>query len=475
MPCCTNCRPAPRSCPDAAVSSLLVSALRDVVGAAHVLVDADVRATYETDWLGQTHGTTPAVVRPGSAQEVAAVLGVCAAAGVAVVPQGGNTGLVGGSVPRGGAVLLSMQRCSSLSTVDTLSMQVTAGAGVTIEHLQQHARAAGLDFAVDWGARATATVGGAVNTNAGGSRVVRFGTMRAQVMGLQAVFADGSIVTQLEGLPKETAGPHLPSLLVGSEGTLAVVTAARLRLVPWFRATAAALVACDSLVDAVSLLPQLRQLPNLDAVELLMPEALAIACKFLDVRPPVAPSSAGAFVMVDCAAHHDPTDELASLLANERGVLAVGLQRDLLYRIRDHVTIAIGALGVPLKLDVAVPVQHLDRLVRRVTAAVPGDARLVIFGHLAEGNLHVNVLGAGEAAPLLRERVLEAAIELGGTISAEHGIGVAKADWLERLKGPAAYAALRAIKSALDPTNLLNPGVLYPDLPTRHDPQPRFT
>jgi len=153
----------------------------------------------------------------------------------------------------------------------------------------------------------------------------------------------------------------------------------------------------------------------------------------------------------------------------------VGLQRDLLYRIRDHVTIAIGALGVPLKLDVAVPVQHLDRLVRRVTAAVPGDARLVIFGHLAEGNLHVNVLGAGEAAPLLRERVLEAAIELGGTISAEHGIGVAKADWLERLKGPAAYAALRAIKSALDPTNLLNPGVLYPDLPTRHDPQPRFT
>ncbi|MBP8210724.1 MAG: FAD-binding oxidoreductase, partial [Ilumatobacteraceae bacterium] len=349
------------------MSSLLVSALRDVVGAAHVLVDADVRATYETDWLGQTHGTTPAVVRPGSAQEVAAVLGVCAAAGVAVVPQGGNTGLVGGSVPRGGAVLLSMQRCSSLSTVDTLSMQVTAGAGVTIEHLQQHARAAGLDFAVDWGARATATVGGAVNTNAGGSRVVRFGTMRAQVMGLQAVFADGSIVTQLEGLPKETAGPHLPSLLVGSEGTLAVVTAARLRLVPWFRATAAALVACDSLVDAVSLLPQLRQLPNLDAVELLMPEALAIACKFLDVRPPMAPSSAGAFVMVDCAAHHDPTDELASLLANERGVLAVGLQRDLLYRIRDHVTIAIGALGVPLKLDVAVPVQHLDRLVRRVT------------------------------------------------------------------------------------------------------------
>lgn len=428
----------------------------------HVLVDADVRATYETDWLRQWTGTTPAVVRPGSAEEVAGVMVVCAAAGVAVVPQGGNTGLVGGSVPRDGAVLLSLQRFTDLGQVDSLSLQVTAGAGVTIEQLQLHARAAGLDFAVDWGARATATVGGAVSTNAGGSRVVRFGTMRAQVMGVQAVFADGSIVTQLGGLSKETAGPHLPSLLVGSEGTLAVVTAARVRLVPWYRSTAAALIACDSLVDAVSLLPRLRQLPSLDAVELILPEALTIACGFLQMRPPLDPASAGAFVMVDCAAHRDPTNELAALLEYERGVLAVGAQRDLLYRIRDHITLAIGARGVPLKLDVAVPVQHLDRLVRRVQAAVPQGAELVIFGHLAEGNLHINVLGAGNAAAELRERVLNAAIDLGGTISAEHGIGVAKAEWLERLKGPAAYAALRAIKQALDPTNMLNPGVLFP-------------
>lgn len=444
------------------MSSLLVSALREVVGADHVLVDADVRATYETDWLQQWTGTTPAVVRPGSADEVAAVLGVCTAAGVAVVPQGGNTGLVGGSVPRDGAVLLSLQRFTELGPVDTLSLQVTAGAGVTIEQLQLHARAAGLDFAVDWGARATATVGGAVNTNAGGSRVVRFGTMRAQMMGVQAVFADGSIVTQLQGLPKETAGPHLPSLLVGSEGTLAVITAARLKLVPWYRSTAAALIACDSLVDAVSLLPRLRELSSLDAVELLLPEALRIACDYLQLKPPIEPASAGAFVMVDCAAHHDPTDELAALLEHERGVLAVGAQRDELYRIRDNITIAIGARGMPLKLDVAVPVQHLDRLVRRVQPAVPRGAELVIFGHLAEGNLHINVLGAGERAAELRDHMLSAAIDLGGTISAEHGIGVAKAEWLERLRGPAAYAALRAVKQAFDPTNMLNPGVLFP-------------
>ena len=444
------------------MSSLLVAALRDVVGADHVLVDDDLRATYETDWLRQWHGTTPAVVRPGSAEEVAAVLGVCAGAGVAVVPQGGNTGLVGGSVPRDGAVLLSLQRFTALGPVDALSLQVTAGAGVTIEGLQLHARASGLDFAVDWGARATATVGGAVSTNAGGSRVVRFGTMRAQLMGVQAVFADGSIITQLEGLPKETAGPHLPSLLVGSEGTLAVVTAARLKLVPWYRSTASALIACDSLVDAVGLLPQLRELNSLDAVELILPEALTIACDYLSVKPPIDPASAGAFVMVDCAAHHDPTDELAALLEHQRGVLAVGTQRDLLYRIRDHITIAIGARGVPLKLDVAVPVQHLDRLMRRVRAAVPRGAELVTFGHLAEGNLHVNVLGAGEAAPELRVHVLAAVIDLGGTISAEHGIGVAKAEWLERLKGPAAYSVLRTVKQALDPYNMLNPGVLFP-------------
>ncbi|HAP74639.1 MAG TPA: FAD-binding oxidoreductase, partial [Acidimicrobiaceae bacterium] len=284
---------------------------------------------------------------------------------------------------------------------------------------------------------------------------------------LEAVLADGSVVRDLHGLPKQTAGPHLPSLLCGSEGTLAIVTAARLKLVPWYRSTAAALLACRSLVDAVALLPRLRSLPSLDAVELLMPAALDVACRHLGIRPPLPVDSAGAFVMVDCAAHRDPADDLLGLLAEASsdavdGVLAVGPQRAQLFDIRDHVTIAIGALGVPLKLDVAVPVQHLDRLVRRVEAVLPAVARLIVFGHLAEGNLHVNVLGAGDSAPAVKEAVLTAAIDLGGTISAEHGIGVAKADWLERLHGPAHVAALRAVKHALDPHALLNPGTLFP-------------
>jgi FAD/FMN-containing dehydrogenase len=445
------------------VTDSLVDALRAVVGADHVLVDDDVRASYETDWLNKYHGLSRCVVRPGTVDEVSGVVRACAAAGATIVPQGGNTGLVGGSVPRGGEVVLSTRRLTRLDPVDATAMQVTAGAGVTIEELQQHARATGLDFAVDWGARSSATVGGGVSTNAGGSRVVRFGTMRAQVMGLQVVLADGSVVTQLDGLPKETAGPNLPGLFVGSEGTLGIVTAARLRLVPWYRQTAAALVACESLADAVSMLPTLRSLSSLDAVELLMPEAVHVACEYLGIGPPLPVEFAGAFVMVDCAAHTDPSLELAQVVGDRRGVMALGPQRNQLYRIRDHVTIAIGAKGVPVKLDVAVPVHRLDELVTRVRAvvdALPG-AELIVFGHLAEGNLHVNVLGATDHAVDVTEAVLSTAIELGGTISAEHGIGIAKVQWLERLKGPVHLAALRAVKLALDPNNTLNPGVLY--------------
>lgn len=441
----------------------LVAALRAVVGDDHVLVDDDVRASYETDWLNKYHGVARCVVRPGSVDEVAAVVRACAGAGATIVPQGGNTGLVGGSVPRGGEVVLSTRRLTRLDPVDVNAMQVTVGAGVTIEELQQHARAAGLDFAVDWGARSSATVGGGVSTNAGGSRVVRFGTMRAQVMGVQAVLADGSVITQLGGLPKETAGPNLTGLLVGSEGTLGVVTAVRLRLVPWYRQTAAALVACESLADAVAMLPMLRSLSSLDAVELLMPEAVHVACDHLGIGPPLPVEFAGAFVMVDCAAHADPSLELASVVGDRRGVMALGSQRDQLYRIRDHITIAIGAKGVPVKLDVAVPLDRLDELVTRVRAVVaelPG-AELIVFGHLAEGNLHVNVLGAIDRAAEITESVLSTTIELGGTISAEHGIGVAKVQWLERLKGPETLAALRAIKHALDPAGTLNPGVFY--------------
>ena len=448
------------------MADFLVDALRDIVGTANVLTDADVRASYEVDWLGKYRGTARCVVRPATVAEVSAVVRECAASGARIVPQGGNTGLVGGSVPRGnqmhGEVVLSTHRLTSLGEVDVPSHHVLAGAGITIETLQQHARAAGLDFAVDWGARASATVGGAVSTNAGGSRVVRFGTMRSQVMGLQMVLADGSVVDETNGLPKETTGPRLSDLVVASEGTLAVVTAARLRLVPWYRHTAAALVACTSLADAVALLPTLRSLPSLDAVEVLMADALRVACAHLGITPPLAHGAA--FVLVDCAAMYDPSDELAATIGHCDGVMATGPQRDELFRIRDHVTIAISALGTPVKLDVAVPLHQLDELVRRVDrVAATTNTCPIVFGHLAEGNLHVNLLNARDArdAADITTTILGAAIELGGTISAEHGVGIAKVAWLEQVKGTASVAALRAVKRALDPEGLFNPGVLW--------------
>ena len=441
----------------------LVSALRGVVGDAHVLTDPDMLPGYDTDWLGRRPSVARCVVRPGTVDEVAQAVRECVAAGAAIVPQGGNTGLVDGSVPRRGEVVLSTRRLTRLDPVSHAAMQVTAGAGVTIETLQQHARDAGLDFAVDWGARASATVGGAVSTNAGGSRVVRFGTMRAQVLGVQAVLADGSVITQLGGLPKETAGPPLHSVFVGSEGTLGVVTAARLRLVPWYRSTAAALVACDSIDDAVALLPALRSMPSLDAVELLLPEALEVSCAYLGIAPPVATTSAAAFVMVDCAAHTDPAGELASVVGERRGVMALGPQRDLLYRIRDNVTTGINRRGVPLKLDVAVPVTALAELVRVTRAAVadsPG-AELVVFGHLADSNLHIEVIGPPPDDSSIDARVLAKVASCGGSISAEHGVGRHKAPYLSLCRSSSEIATMRAIKSALDPRSLMAPGVIF--------------
>jgi FAD/FMN-containing dehydrogenase len=447
----------------------LATVLGDVVGPEHVLTDPDVTASYATDWTGRFRGEATLVVRPADHDQVAAVLLRCAEAGVAVVPQGGNTGLVGGSVPRRTPmVVLSTRRLDRVEPVDEPAMQVTAGAGVTIAQWRRHARDAGLDAPVDFASRDSATVGGAVATNAGGSRVVRFGTMRAQVAGVAAVLADGSPVGSLSGLPKETAGLHWPSLLCGSEGSLAVLTAVRLRLVPWYRHTSTALLATAGLDEAVGLLAHLRAgVPHLDAVELILPEAMALVAEHLGATPPAGAGDerVGAYVVVECADHTDPTDELTDAVAGAAGVLDAavtteGPGRDRLVAFRDRIAEAIAAQGVPLKLDVAVPVATLGGLVadaRRSVARFGG--RLIPFGHLAEGNVHLNVLEPGDVEAITAD-VLRAAADRGGTISAEHGIGIAKAGWLHLIRSPAELAAAAAVKRALDPTGILNPGVL---------------
>jgi FAD/FMN-containing dehydrogenase len=449
--------------------SPLASALGEIVGTDHVLTDPDVTASYATDWTGRFRGDALLVVRPGDAQQVAAVVARCAEAGAAVVPQGGNTGLVGGGVPRRRAmVVLSTRRLDRVEPVDAAAMQVSLGAGVTLAGWRRHARAAGLDAPVDFASRDSATVGGAVATNAGGSRVVRFGPMRSQVAGATAALADGSEIGSLSGLPKETAGLHWPSLLCGSEGTLAVLTAVRLRLVPWYRHTATALLATAGLDEAVAVLARLRAgVPHLDAVELILPEAMALVAEHLGSAPPIGGEDrpVAAYVMVECADHADPTEELTAALAESAEVLDAavtteGPARDRLVAFRDRIAEAIAARGVPLKLDVAVPVGALGELLANARRAVARHGgHLVPFGHLAEGNVHLNVLDPGDPEAITAD-VLTAAAERGGTISAEHGVGVAKADWLHLIRSPAELDAARRIKSALDPVGTLNPGVL---------------
>jgi FAD/FMN-containing dehydrogenase len=439
-----------------------------------VLADADLRAGYETDWTRRWHGEALAVVRPASVAEVAAVVSACADAGAALIPQGGNTGLVGGSVPRAESqrpqVVLSTTRLRDLEPVDANAGEVTVGAGVTLGALQAHARAGGFDFGVDLGARDSATIGGMVATNAGGMQVLRNGPMRAQVIGLEAVLANGSVVRRLPGLVKDNTGYHLPSLLAGSEGTLAIITRVRLRLRPLRRRRASALCGVDDTAAAVQVLAALRErLPDLLAAELFFEEGMALVLAHAGIQRPLAePHPAYLLVEVDGAT--DPTPQLAAALeaAGEMvrdAVLATDpAGRERLWRIREGHTEAVNAVAVPHKLDVAVSVTRLaafmDGLGEAVRRVAPGTS-VITYGHIADGNMHVTVLGPPPEDEAADDAVLQLAIDHGGTISAEHGIGIAKVHWLERDRGAADVAAMRAIKNALDPGGLLNPGVLF--------------
>ena len=447
---------------------MLLQRLRNI-GASQVLTAPADTAPYLTDWRGRFTGRAQAVVLPATTGEVAAIVSACAEHRAPIVPQGGNTGLVGGGVPRGGEVVLSLSRLTGLDPVDPLAGQVLAGAGVTLETLQTHAREAGFDFAVDHAARSAATVGGMAATNAGGVHVLRYGTMRAQVMGLEAVLADGTILRRLTGLVKDNAGYDLPGLIVGSEGTLAVVTRVLLRLVPRLPSRATALIAVNGTQEALDLFIALRErLPSLEALEVFYADGLELVLGHTRASSPLGHDHP-TYVLVECAAREDPLDELAAAVDEAGGTREVAVpqdarQREALWALREGHTEAINAAGVPHKLDVSLPLARLaefeHRVRERVEEVAPG-ARTILFGHLGDGNLHVNVLGPAPEDETVDDAVLRLVSECGGSISAEHGVGVAKRRWLELTRSPEEIAAMRAVKAALDPHGLLNPGVLF--------------
>lgn len=452
----------------------LEAALRSAVGPEHVLLDRDLRASYETDWTGRFSGDSRAVVRPASTAEVARVLQECSGARVPVVVQGGNTGLVGGGVPPAGhggspPVVLVTTRLTELDEVTVAARQVTASAGVTLAALIAHARASGLDLGVDLAARDSATVGGMVATNAGGIRVLRYGSMREQVAGVEAVLADGRIVSRLDAPAKDSTGYDIGHLLAGSEGTLAVMTRLRLRLVPAERQRAVAFIAVAGTADAIEVLAALQaRLPGLCAAELSFAAGVALVARRLGVRPPLE-GTGDAYLLVEAAGQADPLDDLLAVLQTcpqvlDATVATSASDRAQLWALREGHTETINALGVPVKLDVSVPMTRLAELIDRLPDAV-GDAApaalLLIFGHLAEANMHVNVLRADDSEKVT-VAVLSLVAKLGGSISSEHGVGRAKAQWLRLSRSEAEIEVMRSVKAAFDPLGLLNPGVLLP-------------
>ena len=518
----------------------LLDELRAITGAAHVFTDGDLSA-FTQDWRKRAHGKALAVVRPGSTDEVAAIVKACArhqaTTGVSLVPQGGNTGLAVGSVPdaSGRQVVLSLARLNAVRAIDADNLTITVEAGCVLQTVQEAADASGLLFPLSLAAEGSCTLGGNLGTNAGGTQVVRYGNARELCLGLEVVTAQGEVWHGLSGLRKDNTGYDLRDLLIGSEGTLGIITAATMKLYPLPKVRLTAWAAVPSLQAAVALLGLAHSHlgPGLTGFEVMGRFALSLVDKHFEqlsvplLNPPAAapgrPKQGAAPTGLTPAAPRLPaqggTDEgvVASgigpssephdvgsvgapffvLLENSdhesehharalfEHLLETAMEQELvsdavvaeslnqirhLWHLRESIPLAQAEEGLNIKHDISIPISRIVEFVAQTDALlareIPG-VRLVNFGHLGDGNLHYNVQAPEgiDAATFLREQedrvntlVFDSVARFGGSISAEHGIGSLKADKLPRYKSPVALELMRAIKRALDPQNLLNPG-----------------
>ena len=461
----------------------LIDALGAAVGRSQVLDTGDLTA-WELDWRRRWRGKALAVVRPASTQEVAAVVRACASHGVSIVPQGGNTGLVGGGVPddTGSQVLHSLQRMNRLRRLDAANLTLTAEAGCVLQNVQAAAAEQGLLFPLSLAAQGSCTLGGNLATNAGGTQVLRWGNTRELCLGLEVVTAQGEVWDGLSGLRKDNTGYDLRDLFIGSEGTLGIITAATMKLAPQPAATTTALAACGSLDDCVALLNLARHRlgAGLTGFEAMGRFALDLVARHFPALPQPLPQAPWTVLLEqsDVEGEVQARTRLESLLgaALELGcvsdaVVAESLaQSQALWHMRESIPLAQAQEGLNIKHDISLPVSAIPDFVERTDAAlrqhVPG-VQLVNFGHLGDGNLHYNVQAPqgmdgkrflAEQEQRINTLVFDAVAACGGSFSAEHGIGVLKRDELAARKSPVALTMMRAIKAALDPQGLMNPG-----------------
>lgn len=448
------------------VAAALLTGMRAIVGDEHVLVESDQRASYCTDWTRLYSGECLAVVRPASVSEVSALLALMHEFHQPVLVQGGNTSLVGGAVPGESQskppVILSTRRLRQVDPVDQLTGQLTAQAGALLSSVQQAARTAGWMYGVDLAARDSATIGGTVATNAGGTQVVAYGMTRSQILGIQAVLADGTVITHLTGLLKDNTGFDLGALLCGSEGTLAVITAVRLRLHRPHRRTSLAMVGCSSYDSALELMSQARQSSELIAAESIDATGMDLAASALGLPSPLA-RQWPVVAVIEVADGGDASG--LALTADHDAVIALNpADQARLWSYRERQAEAYASLGLVHKLDISVPLGLMQTVLVELGDLMAADPKVTcfgFFGHLADGNVHVEFIGPGNADLSLQDSILERVAASGGSISAEHGIGRLKTQYLHLSRSAPEIHVMRSIKDAWDPKGLLNPGVLF--------------
>ena len=463
--------------------------LKAAVGEKGFTEDPRDIAPHLEEWRGRSHGRSALLLKPATTGQVSAILAICHQSGTPIVPQGGNTGLVGGQIPLHGEILLSLKRMNHIHAIDAPGMTLVAEAGVTLKQAQQAAAAERLLFPLSLGSEGSCTIGGNISTNAGGNHVLRYGMMRALVLGLEVVLADGRVLPMLKSLHKDNTGYDLKQLFIGAEGTLGIVTAASLRLFPRPAQMVTAFAAVPSPAAALSLLGHMQTRTGglLSSFELVSRPTLELVLKNIPgTRDPLAaPSpwyvlmevSGGAGASLETLTQSALEEAMSAALVSDATVAQNQAQARSFWHMRETISEAEKREGVSIKHDISVPVASIPTFIAEATAVVlekfPG-ARPVCFGHMGDGNLHFNFSAppkgngnGGDAAFAAQWDEMQLVVhdivkDYEGSISAEHGIGQMKRDVLPRYKSSEELDAMRALKAAFDPKNILNPGKTVP-------------